>query len=111
MKYPLCMSSWGEEEVNSAIDVLKSGNTTMGEQTYLYEQELAELFESKFAVAVNSGSSANLIMTACQFLREDNKRLKRGDEIIVPALGWSTSYSPLQQYGLKLRFVDVNYGN
>jgi CDP-6-deoxy-D-xylo-4-hexulose-3-dehydrase len=30
-----------------------------------------------------------------------------GDEVIVPAVSWSTTYHPLQQYGLKLRFVDV----
>ncbi len=33
--------------------------------------------------------------------------LKRGDEVIVPTLSWSTTYYPLQQYGLKLRFVDI----
>ena len=35
--------------------------------------------------------------------------LKNGDEIIVPSLGWSTSYIPFTQYGLKLKFVDVDY--
>ena len=30
--------------------------------------------------------------------------------MIVPATGWSTSYAPLQQYGLKCKFVDVDFG-
>ena len=34
--------------------------------------------------------------------------LKRGDEVIVPAVSWSTTYYPLYQYGLKLKFVDVD---
>ena len=33
--------------------------------------------------------------------------LQRGDEVIVPAISWATTYHPLQQYGLKLKFVDV----
>ena len=28
--------------------------------------------------------------------------------VIVPAVGWSTSYSPFQQYGWKLVFVDID---
>ena len=41
------------------------------------------------------------------FLQKKNN-LKRGDEVIVPAVSWSTTYSPLQQYGLKLKFVDID---
>ena len=56
---------------------------------------------------VNSGSSANLLAIASLFYRKRNP-LKRGDEVIVPAVSWSTTYSPLQQYGLKLKFVDID---
>ena len=31
-----------------------------------------------------------------------------GDEVIVPAVSWSTTYYPLLQYGLKLKFVDID---
>ena len=34
--------------------------------------------------------------------------LQEGDEVIVPTLSWATTYSPLQQYKLKARFVDIN---
>ena len=58
---------------------------------------------------VNSGSSANLLMIASLFYNRDvNKRLKRGDEVIVPAVSWSTTYFPLYQYGLKFKFVDID---
>ena len=46
-------------------------------------------------------------MTASLFFSK-NPILKAGDEIIVPAVSWSTTYFPLQQYGLKLKFVDID---
>lgn len=58
---------------------------------------------------VNSGSSANLLMVASLFYSENPKfKLKKGDEIIVPAVSWSTTYYPLYQYGLKIKFVDID---
>ena len=54
-------------------------------------------------------SSANLLMIASLFYSKDKfKKLKRGDEVIVPAVSWSTSYYPLYQYGLKLKFIDID---
>ena len=61
----------------------------------------------KHGVMVNSGSSANLIGIGSLFFKKKNP-LKKGDEVIVPAISWSTTYSPLQQYGLKLKFIDVD---
>jgi len=58
---------------------------------------------------VNSGSSANLLMTAALcFTKNPDLKLERGDEIIVPAVSWSTTYYPLGQYGLKMKFVDID---
>ena len=37
-----------------------------------------------------------------------DRPLQRGDEVIVPSISWATTYYPLQQYGLRLRFVDVD---
>jgi CDP-6-deoxy-D-xylo-4-hexulose-3-dehydrase len=56
---------------------------------------------------VNSGSSANLIAVAGLIYHPD-RLLRPGDEVIVPAVSWSTTYYPLHQYGLKLRFVDID---
>jgi len=69
----------------------------------------ANYFGSKYAVMVSSGSSANLLMIASLFYSSNKKyRLKRGDEVIVPAVSWSTTYFPLYQYGLKIKFVDID---
>ena len=105
--YPLAQQSWNEEEHNAIINQLYSGKLTMGENVEKFEKQFANYFGSKFCVMVNSGSSANLlIVAALTLLKKYN--LKRGDEVLVPALGWSTSYSPFNQYGIKLRFLDIN---
>jgi CDP-6-deoxy-D-xylo-4-hexulose-3-dehydrase len=56
---------------------------------------------------VNSGSSANLLATAALFYKKHSP-LKQGDEVIVPAVSWPTTYYPLYQYGLKIKFVDID---
>ncbi len=106
MFYDLAADSWGEEEKAAIDQVIQSGRLTMGPKVAEFEAAFAAYFGRKYAVMVNSGSSANLVAVASLFYRKE-KPLKRGDEVIVPAISWSTTYHPLQQYGLKLRFVDV----
>jgi len=74
----------------------------MGEKASSFEQQYASYVNSKYCVAVNSGSSANLLMTAALSLRQGV------GEVIVPAVAWSTSYSPFVQCGWKLKFVDID---
>lgn len=107
MKYPLASSSWGVEEIDAAKLVIDSGQYTMGKKVEEFELEFSKFTGSKYAVMVNSGSSANLLMVAALFYKSVNQ-LKPGDEVIVPAVSWPTTYYPLAQYGLKLKFVDIN---
>lgn len=95
-------STWGDEERRAAIDVINSGMVTIGEKTKEFEEAYASYVGTRYCVAVNSGSSANLLMVAAWTLRYG-----RGI-VVVPAVGWSTSYSPFQQYGWRLRFVDID---
>ena len=82
---------------------------TQGKNVKKFEKDYSSYLGTKYSVMVNSGSSANLLMIAALFfLQKTKKKLKKGDEVIVPAIGWSTTYFPLQQYGLKLKFVDVD---
>ena len=79
----------------------------MGEIVKDFENQFATYIGSKFAVMVNSGSSANLaLIAAIKYL--SNPIFANDDEIIVPAVSWSTTYYPVSQYGAKLRFVDVD---
>ena len=106
MSYKLAASSWGQEELDAIQRVIKSEQFSMGTEVAAFEEEFADWHNLKYGVMVNSGSSANLISIASYFYKTKNP-LKPGDEVIVPAISWSTTYYPLQQYGLKLRFIDV----
>ncbi len=107
MKYTLTSSSWDKSETDAIRNVIESGQYSMSKKVEEFESEFAKFFGSKYSVMVNSGSSANLIMVGAMFFKKDNP-LKAGDEVIVPAISWPTTYTPLQQYGLKLKFVDID---
>lgn len=100
-------STLGSSEKEAMLNVIESGMFTMGENVKGFESRFANYFGRKYAVMVNSGSSANLIAVASLFYREKNS-FKRGDEIIVPCISWATTFYPLYQYGLRLKFVDID---
>jgi dTDP-4-amino-4,6-dideoxygalactose transaminase len=107
--YALASSTWNENEYAAIQRVIESDMFTMGKEVAQYEKNFADFFGSKYALMVSSGSTANLLMIAALFCtKNDSIKLKRGDEIIVPAVSWSTTYFPLQQYGLKVKFVDID---
>jgi len=103
---PLATTTWGEEERRVAHAVIDSGQTTMGAQVKAFERQFAAYFGSKYAVMSNSGSSANLLAVASLFFGPSAPA--RGSIAVVPAVSWATTYYPLSQYGLRLRFVDVD---
>lgn len=107
IRYPLASTTWDAKEYKAMDRVIRSGMFTMGGNVLRMEAAFARFIGSKHCIMVNSGSSANLAMVAALFYRKKNP-LKRGDEVIVPAVSWSTTYSPLAQYGLKIKFVDVD---
>jgi len=106
-KYSLATSTWDERELEAIQSVIDRDSYTMGDSVRQFEEDFCKFTGSKYTVMVSSGSAANLIATAALFYTK-NPMLKRGDEVIVPAVSWSTTYSPLQQYGLKLKFVDID---
>ena len=108
-KYPLATATWDEAEQEAMQSVVRSGVFTMGPRVAEFERQFAQYIGSRHCVMVNSGSSANLLMVAALFYPQNpSLRLQRGDEVIVPAVSWSTTYYPLYQYGLKIKFVDID---
>jgi len=107
MEYKLATSTWCKSEIKAIQDVIDTDKFSMGPKVEEYEKKFAKFFGSDYAVMCSSGSTANLLMVASMFFSK-NPKLKSGDEIIVPAVSWSTTYFPLQQYGLNLKFVDID---
>ena len=108
-KYPLATATWDQAEYDALQSVITSGMFTMGPKVFEFERQFASYLGAKHCVMVNSGSSANLLMVAALFYSKNPVlALKPGDEVIVPAVSWSTTYYPLQQYGLKIKFVDID---
>jgi CDP-6-deoxy-D-xylo-4-hexulose-3-dehydrase len=108
-KYPLATTTWDEAEINAMQEVIQSRNFTMGARVLSYESEFADLFGTPHAVMSNSGSSANLLaLGAIRYssFGEDSTR----NEVIVPAVSWSTTYYPITQMGYTLKFVDIDLG-
>ena len=106
--YPLLENGFSNKDISEGVKVLRSKFITMGKYTQKFEKYFAKKFRSKYAVMVNSGSSANLLSV---FASKNPLRLntfKNGDEALIPALCWSTSLWPLVQAGLKPKFVDIN---
>lgn len=106
MFYPLSSNSWGDEEALVFKQTLEKGRFTMGESVKEFESSFADKIGIQNALMVSSGSMANLVGLSALFYKKNNP-LKRGDEVIVPSISWATTYYPLQQYGLKLKFLDV----
>ncbi|CAD7341477.1 DegT/DnrJ/EryC1/StrS family aminotransferase [Sphingomonadales bacterium 56] len=108
-RFPLATSSWDQAEQDALQRVIESGMFSMGPEVQNFERQFAEFFGVKHAVMVNSGSSANLLMTGALFYSKNSDfLLNPGDEVIVPSVSWSTTYYPLAQYGLVQKFVDVD---
>jgi len=106
--YPLLENALSVKDLISGIKVIVSGQLTMSRKTKEFEKIFAKKIGSKYALMVNSGSSANLLVTfaACNPMR--NNRFKFGDEVLIPSVCWPTSLWPLVQAGLKPVFVDVD---
>lgn len=107
INFPLATSSWDESEHNAIQRVIASDMFSMGSEVATFEAQFAKAMGARHAVMVNSGSSANLLITAA--LRyHSSLDFPVGGEVIVPAVSWSTTYFPLHQYGMRLKFVDID---
>ena len=106
-EYKLASSTWDKKELDAIQSVIDKDMYTMGDSVREFENDFSNFMNTKYSVMVSSGSTANLLAIAALFFTKTPK-LKRGDEVIVPAVSWSTTYFPLQQYGLKLKFVDID---
>jgi CDP-4-dehydro-6-deoxyglucose reductase, E1 len=109
MRVPLASTGLRSEDIEAAIEVLQSGNLTMGKKVSEFEKIMAGYLGVEHFVMMNSGSSANLaIFEAMLRPSRGEPLLRRGDGVLVPAIAWPTTIWPVVQLGLVPIFVDVN---
>lgn len=107
-RIPYASRVYNEKEMTNLIDSSLDFWLTAGRYTAQFEKQLAAFLGVKYALLVNSGSSANLLafMALTSPLLKD-RAIKRGDEVITVAAGFPTTVAPIIQYGAVPVFVDV----
>jgi len=99
----------GSEELKNMVDASLDGWLTTGRFNDLFEKKLAEFIGVKYAITVNSGSSANLVaFSALTSPKLGDRAIKQGDEVIGVAAGFPTTVNPIVQFGAVPVFVDVD---
>jgi len=106
--HPLLSNGYSKKDIIEGCKVMLSKKITMGSKTSKFEKYFAKKLKVKYALMVNSGSSANLLSFFCliNFLKKN--MVKKNSECIIPALCWSTTLWPIIQSGLKPVFADVD---
>ena len=102
LRVPYGLSVHGKEEIKAVTKVLNS-TTQMGKNVSTFEKKIAKLFNKKYGLMVNSGSSA--LMLAMETLG-----IPKGSEIITPALTFSTTVGYIVRNNYVPIFVDVKEG-
>ena len=95
-------------EIFAAVETMLSTYTTMGKKVRAFEKQYADYTGTQQGVMSNSGSSANLLSVAALANPVTPNYLKPGDEVIVPALSWSTTIWPVIQHNLVPVIVDCD---
>lgn len=106
--FDLIRPTFEAEDMQAAVEVLLSGQVTMASQVKAFEQAWSNWNDSPASLMVNSGSSANLVAMAALACRQSPHPIRPGDEVLVPAICWSTSVFPIVQIGAVPVLVDVD---
>ena len=109
-KFSLSYNTFDKKDFSALKKSINLKKYTMGKTVEKFENKLSKWLNIKNAVMVNSGSSANLLLMSSLLYKTKKKNihLKKGDEILVPALAWPTTIWPIVQLGLKPVIVDIN---
>lgn len=98
----------GSQEIENMVDAALDGWLTTGRFNDEFQERLAKFVGVKYALTVNSGSSANLVAFSTLTSPKLGKRaICKGDEVIGVAAGFPTTVNPIIQFGAIPVFVDV----
>jgi len=107
-KIPLAAPSFSYDEVEDALDSMLTTWVTMGKKVNSFEEKFQDYVDSKNAIMVNSGSSANLLALSTLTNPLFENKIEKDSLIITPAVTWATTVSPIVNVGCKPLFVDVD---
>jgi CDP-6-deoxy-D-xylo-4-hexulose-3-dehydrase len=97
---------FNQKEIVRSVSTLLDGWLVLGAEAHKAEKKLAQMFDKKFALLTNSGSSSNLLMMSAL----KSKRLTNfpeGTKVLTPIAGFPTTMNPIFQCGFKPIFVDI----
>lgn len=100
MDIPVLKPSIGEEEIQSVIEVLKSGWLGLGPKTAEFEKKFAEFVGVEYAIAMNSG-------TAALHLAVEGLRIGQEDEVIVTPMTFISTAHVIKYVGARPVFADI----
>jgi CDP-6-deoxy-D-xylo-4-hexulose-3-dehydrase len=104
---PVAAKVIGAPELEALVDASLDGWLTEGRFAQRFGPAFARAAGREHALLVGSGSQANLLAVAAAGSHLHELPLRRGDEVITPALGFSTTVNPIYQQGLVPVYVDV----
>ena len=106
---PLSVIQYDHIDIENCLNTLTRGWPTIGKEVQIVEKKIEKYLKVKNAIMLNSGGSANYLilylLTSVYAKKKD--KLSRGDEVITPAVTWSTTVGPIIQNGLVPKLVDV----
>jgi len=104
-KVPIGGGFYGAEEVNAVVKCYLHGSLSIQKLVVEFENNFSKYIGTKYGIAVNSGTSANIL--ALDSLIKKGK-LKKGDYVIVPSTTFISVVTPVLQLGLVPVYVDID---
>jgi perosamine synthetase len=99
-KVSLASAELDEEDIQAVVQVLRSGRLALGPKIQEFEQMIADYVGVKYAIAVNSGTSAlHLIVRSLG--------IGPGDEVLVPSFTFASSVNAIIYEGATPVFIDI----
>ena len=107
---PLSVIQYDATDIVNCLDTLTRGWPTIGKEVENVEKKIQKLLKIKNAIMLNSGGSSNFLILylLCSVYAKKNDKLNFGDEVLTPAVTWSTTVGPIIQNNLVPVLVDVN---
>ena len=118
LDWPLMKNSINADQKNAMVEFIKGTDRfTNGEKVKKFEEQWAAWEGTNYALFVNSGGSANLLLLdaiADAYFRNEDRTWKVSKfsgtppRVMVPACTWGTTIAPLIQLGYDIEYCDID---